>query len=168
MKLFHIIASTQGARLFSKMAKAFGFAAVLASLPMSCPRHPASANFAGGFRSRCGDGDTGRHLCPTVAAITLGLVSQEALLPRLARNVIWDRMGNIFIAAVAGAVGWWWTQRAIFFLVPVFTVASTAAIMSIPGRRIDHRRARAGEFASGKPLGFSRLVSTNRSLLTLG
>ena len=35
MKLFHIIASAQGARLFSKMGKVFGFAAVLASLPMS-------------------------------------------------------------------------------------------------------------------------------------
>ena len=110
----------------------------------------------------------GAIFAPTVAAITLGLVPQEALLPRLARNVIWDRMGNIFIAAVAGAVGWWWTQRAIFFLVPVFAAASTAAVMSIPGRRIDHKRARAGEFASGKPLGFWRLVTTNRSLLTLG
>ena len=45
---------------------------------------------------------------------------------------IWDRMGNIFIAAVAGAVGWWWTQRAIFFLVPLFAAASTAAVMSHP------------------------------------
>ena len=71
----------------------------------------------------------GAIFAPTVAAITLGLVPQEALLPRLARNVIWDRMGNIFIAAVAGAIGWWWTQRAIFFLVPVFAAASTAALV---------------------------------------
>jgi len=35
MKLFHIIASAQGARLFFKMWNAFGFAVVLASLPMS-------------------------------------------------------------------------------------------------------------------------------------
>ena len=35
MKLFHIIASAQGARLFFKMGSAFGFTAVLASLPMS-------------------------------------------------------------------------------------------------------------------------------------
>jgi lipid A oxidase len=35
MKLFHIIASAQGARLFFKMGNAFGFAAILASLPMS-------------------------------------------------------------------------------------------------------------------------------------
>ena len=53
-------------------------------------------------------------------------------------------------------------------LVPVFAAASTAAVMSIPGARIDRKRARAGEFASGKPLGILRLVTTNRSLLTLG
>ena len=35
MKLFPIIASAQGARLFSKIGKALGFAAILASLPMS-------------------------------------------------------------------------------------------------------------------------------------
>ena len=110
----------------------------------------------------------GAIFAPTVAAITLGLVPQEALLPRLARNVIWDRMGNIFVAAAAGAVGWWWTQRAIFFLVPVFAAASTAAVMSIPGRNIDHRRARAGDCASGKPVGFLRLITSNRGLLALG
>jgi lipid A oxidase len=35
MKLFPIIASAQAARLFSKMGNAFGFAVILASLPMS-------------------------------------------------------------------------------------------------------------------------------------
>ena len=110
----------------------------------------------------------GGVFAPTVAAVTLGLVPQEAFLGRLARNVIWDRIGNIFIAALAGAVGWWWTQRAIFFLVPLLGAASAAVIMSIPGDAIDHQRARAGAHASDRPLALWPLLTRNRPLLILG
>ena len=133
-----------------------------------CPRHSAGAHFTGGFSSRCADGGTGRHFRPNRGGNHAGARAARGAASPACPECHLGPHGNIFVAAVAGAVGWWWTQRAIFFLVPVFAAASTAAVMSIPGRNIDHRRARAGDFASGKPSGFSRLITSNRGLLALG
>lgn len=84
----------------------------------------------------------GAIFAPTVAAITLGLIGPQGLAARLGRNAAFDRAGNLFVAAVAGLVGWWLSQRAVFFLVPVFAVLTTAAVLAIPARAIDHERAR--------------------------
>src|SRR3954452_875168 len=46
----------------------------------------------------------GAVFAPTVAAITLGLVGQDRLAARLGRNAAFDRLGNLAIAAIAGAV----------------------------------------------------------------
>ena len=111
----------------------------------------------------------GGVFAPTVAALTLGLVSAEAFSERLARNAVWDRIGNLTIAAIVGAVGWWWTQNATFYLVPFFAVFSVAVIFSIPSRAIDHQRARG--FVSGQPEGEEQsiwaLLTGNRPLLLL-
>jgi MFS family permease len=84
----------------------------------------------------------GAVFAPTVAAITVGLVAREELAARLARNAAWDRTGNIFIAGVAGLVGWAFSPQAVFFLVPFFALLTTAAVLSIPAGAIDHERAR--------------------------
>jgi MFS family permease len=60
----------------------------------------------------------------------------------MGRNAAFDHAGNVAIAAVAGGVGWLFTQRAVFLLVPVFSVLATAAVLSIPSTAIDERRAR--------------------------
>lgn len=59
------------------------------------------------------------------------------------------RVGNLAIAAIAGAVGTAFSQRAVFYLVPFFAVLTTIAILSIPARAIDHERARG--FDSPEP-----------------
>ena len=79
---------------------------------------------------------------PTVAALTLGLVAADDFSARLARNAVFDRIGNIFITAVVGGVGWWLSQRAVFYLVPLFAMLSACAVLSIPAAAIDHERAR--------------------------
>ena len=48
----------------------------------------------------------GDAFVPAVAAITLGLVTREALARRLGRNSAFDHGGNIVIALVAGGVGY--------------------------------------------------------------
>jgi len=106
---------------------------------------------------------------PTVAAITLGLVVPSALAMRLGRNAAADRAGNIFIAGLAGFVGWWLSQRAVFYLVPLFACLSVAAVLAIPAGAIDHERARG--FASREeedrpPLAWRHLFE-NRTLLVL-
>lgn len=84
----------------------------------------------------------GAVFAPTVAAITLGLVGRELLAARLARNAVFDRIGNLFIAAAAAAVGTAFSLQAVFYLVPFFAVLTATAVLAIPTRAIDHRRAR--------------------------
>jgi MFS family permease len=110
---------------------------------------------------------------PAVAAITLGLYARRHLANRMGRNSAFDHAGNVMIAAAAGAVGYLFSQRAVFLLVPVFSMLAAAAILSIPGKAIDENRARGfvdGETAETQdeetPSGYSVLV-TCRPLVVL-
>jgi MFS family permease len=91
----------------------------------------------------------GGVFAPTVAAITLGLVGRDELAARLGRNAAIDRIGNLTVAAIVGAVGYLFSQRAIFYLVPFFAVLTMIAVASIPASAIDNDRARG--FDEGAP-----------------
>jgi MFS family permease len=111
----------------------------------------------------------GAIFAPTVAAITLGLTSRQALPVRLGRNAAFDRAGNIFVAILAGLVGWAFSQRAVFYLVPLFAVMTTFAVLSIPGNAIDHDRARglsSHSIEHDKPFGW-RVLLERQPLLIL-
>ncbi|ARN81475.1 MFS transporter [Methylocystis bryophila] len=87
----------------------------------------------------------GGLFAPAIAAITLGLYGHEALAGRLGRNAAFDKAGNVSIAVIAGVVGVTVSQKAPFYLVPLFTLLTAAAALSIPARAIDHARARGLE-----------------------
>ena len=84
----------------------------------------------------------GGVFAPVVAAITVGLVDKHALPARLARNAVFDRAGNVFIAVIVGIVGTIFSQEATFLLTPVFAALTIAAVLQIPAQAIDHARAR--------------------------
>jgi predicted MFS family arabinose efflux permease len=63
---------------------------------------------------------------PAVAALTLGLYTRKQLARRMGRNSAFDHAGNLAIAVTAGAVGYAFSQRAVFLLVPVFAVLAGA------------------------------------------
>jgi MFS family permease len=79
---------------------------------------------------------------PAVAALTLGLYARKQLARRMGRNSAFDHAGNVAIAVVAGAVGYEFSQRTVFLLVPIFAVLAGIAVMSIPHKAIDFDRAR--------------------------
>jgi len=79
---------------------------------------------------------------PAVAALTLGLYARKQLASRMGRNSAFDHAGNVAVAALAGAVGYAFSQRAVFLLVPVFAVLAGIAVLSIPAEAIDLNRAR--------------------------
>jgi len=79
---------------------------------------------------------------PAVAALTLGLYARRRLARRMGRNSAFDHAGNVVIALAAGAVGYAFSQRAVFLLVPVFAVLAAAAVLSIPAKAINLNRAR--------------------------
>ena len=79
---------------------------------------------------------------PAVAALTLGLYARKQLAGRMGRNSAFDHAGNVAIALLAGAVGYAFSQRAVFLLVPIFAALSAIAVLSIPAEAIDYDRAR--------------------------
>jgi hypothetical protein len=79
---------------------------------------------------------------PAVAALTLGLYARKQLAGRMGRNSAFDHAGNVAIALLAGAVGYAFSQRAVFLLVPLFAALSAVAVLSIPAKAIDYDRAR--------------------------
>jgi MFS family permease len=107
---------------------------------------------------------------PAVAALTLGLFVRNQLARRMGRNSAFDHAGNVAIAVAAGAVGYVFSQRAVFLLVPVFSVLAALAVLSIPGSAIDNDRARdmaekdaAG--AGGRAAGYSVLFKSRRLVI---
>ena len=86
---------------------------------------------------------------PAIAALTLGLFARPLLARRMGRNSAFDHAGNVAIALVAGAVGYAFSQRAVFLLVPVFATLTVIAVLSIPAKAIDYNRARDLEQGPG-------------------
>jgi MFS family permease len=111
----------------------------------------------------------GDAFAPAVSALTLGLVPRDKLARRLGRNSAFDHGGNIAIALLAGAVGYAFSQRAVFLMVPVFAVLTSAAALAIPADKINHDRARDltsdGE-ARGAAAGY-RILFRTRPLMIL-
>src|ERR1700738_5234968 len=79
---------------------------------------------------------------PAIAALTLGLYARKRLARRMGRNSAFDHAGNVAIAVLAAAVGYVFSQHAVFLLVPVFAVLAGIAVLSIPAEAIDFNRAR--------------------------
>ena len=110
---------------------------------------------------------------PAIAALTLGLCARTALARRMGRNAAFDHAGNVAIAAAAGGVGWAFSQRSVFLLVPIFAALAAAAVLSIPSAAIDHARARGADAADSTetqaaPASLWRVLSGCRPLLVFG
>jgi MFS family permease len=124
--------------------------------------------FANSFMTIAGD-----VFGPAVAALTLGLYARKQLARRMGRNSAFDHAGNVAVAVAAGAVGYVFSQRAVFLLVPVFAVLAGAAVLSIPAAAIDNDRARDLDRepdAAGTPAGAAgySILFESRLLLVFG
>jgi MFS family permease len=67
------------------------------------------------------------------------------LARRTGRNGAYDHAGNVVVAVLAAGVGYMFSQREVFLLVPVFAAMAAAAILAIPADAIDHSRARGAD-----------------------
>ena len=110
---------------------------------------------------------------PAVAALTLGLYARKSLARQLGRNSAFDHAGNVAIALAAGAVGYEFSQRAVFLLVPVFCVLAGVAALSIPAKAIDHDQARDSNGQTGAEEDLAKIASytillRTRPLLVFG
>lgn len=95
----------------------------------------------------------GGVFAPAVAAITLGLYTRATLARRTGRNSAFDHAGNVSIAIATAAVGYYFSQRGVFLLVPVFGAMVVAAVLAIPADAIDQSRARGADPLPGADAG---------------
>lgn len=103
---------------------------------------------------------------PAIAALTLGLYARNRLARRMGRNSAFDHAGNVAIAVAAGAVGYVFSQRAVFLLVPACSVLAAVAVLSIPAAAIDNDAARDLNGAAD-PAG-PRVLLQSRPLVVFG
>jgi MFS family permease len=112
-------------------------------------------------------GATAGFLGPGIVAISLGIVGRSGLAERLGRNQRFKSTGSLLAAAVMGAIGYFLSDRMIFFAAAALALPTLLALMRIHaadihfGRSVgapDHhepttpRRAARRSFWKNRPL----------------
>jgi predicted MFS family arabinose efflux permease len=82
---------------------------------------------------------------PTVVAISLGIVGRALFDRRQGRNQTFNSAGNVVAAVAMGAIGYFFTDRDIFFFVIVFAVPTLCALAAIRPNEIDYDVARGAD-----------------------
>jgi MFS family permease len=80
-------------------------------------------------------------LGPAFAAISLGLVGHAAIGERLGRNARFASIGNGLSAAAMGAVGYWLSSAAVFYVTAALAIPAVVALMQIRADEIDPVKA---------------------------
>ena len=82
---------------------------------------------------------------PTVVAISLGLVGRELFDRRQGRNQTFNSAGNVVAAVSMGLIGYFLSNRGIFFFVVAFTIPTLWALARIKANEIDYEVARGSD-----------------------
>jgi len=121
------------------------------------------------FAALLSQGLTGGVLGPAVAAISLGLVGQPALAERLGRNQRFASTGALIVTGLMGAIGYFFSYRAIFFVSAALVLPLLVAIARVRSADIHFGRScgQPDHHAPTTPPRTSRLsLYKNSSLLT--
>jgi MFS family permease len=104
---------------------------------------------------------------PTLCAISLGLVGRQSFDRRQGRNQTFNSAGNVVAAIAMGLIGYFLSNRDIFFFVLAFTVPTLCALYTIKADQIDYQLARGADGRAGyaAPAGVSQLAKS-RPLIT--
>jgi len=82
---------------------------------------------------------------PTVVAISLGVVGRNLFDRRQGRNQTFNSAGNVVAAVAMGLIGYFLSNRGIFFFVVAFTIPTLWALARIRSRDIDYNIARGSD-----------------------
>jgi MFS family permease len=105
---------------------------------------------------------------PAIAAISLGLVGYAASGERFGRNARFASIGNGLAAAGMGAVGYFWSNQAVFLVTAALVIPALVALARIPESEVDPVRAHGGvaKGPTATTAAASWRLLTNRPLLT--
>ncbi len=106
------------------------------------------------------------------AAFALGMVGENDLPRRVARNEGFTHTGNVLFAIVAGAVGTFLALKGIFFAAAAFAAGMAPSVLLIEGSQVSYEAARGGsQKEHGKPgerRGVRELFTDKRILFFTG
>jgi MFS family permease len=101
----------------------------------------------------------GAAMMPAIVGVTLGMVGQAGFNIQNGRNQAFNHAGNMVGAAISGYFGWRYGLAAVFVLAGVFGLLTIISILLVPGKLIDHRKARGlAADESGQARGLRILV----------
>jgi MFS family permease len=109
----------------------------------------------------------GSVMVPAIAALSLALVHPGLFGERLGRNARYAAIGNAFAAALMGACGSYFSDRAVFFLSAAFCLPALAALAMIrgPDLRAPMQRPTPVRPANSPPTGWSWRFLRDRRFL---
>jgi predicted MFS family arabinose efflux permease len=106
---------------------------------------------------------------PAICAISLGAVGPGAFDRRQGRNQGFNSAGNVLAAVAMGFLGYYVSNRSIFFFVVAACIPTLAALLMIRPAEIDYETARGGEKPGdeGEPSRIARLLHDRPLLIFL-
>ena len=103
---------------------------------------------------------------PAIAAISLGLVGRRRFNRRQGRNQTFNSAGNVAAAVTIGLVGYFISNRAVFFFVALLALPTIASLTLIRPDEIDYELARgAGAEDDGERRASIRYLLRDRPLV---
>ncbi len=90
-------------------------------------------------------GATSSIFAPAICAISLGIVGHHLFDARQGRNQSFNSAGNVVAAISMGLLGYFVSNRSIFFFVALSTIPTLLALRRIRGDDIDYERARGAK-----------------------
>ncbi len=100
------------------------------------------------------------------SAFALGMVEQDKLPARVARNEGFTHTGNVVFAVIAALVGTWLTLKGIFYAAAVFAAGMAPSALLIESSQVSYEAARGGSGPKGEGetqrRGFRDLIKDKR------
>src|SRR6202041_141232 len=90
-------------------------------------------------------GATSSVFIPAICAISLGIVGRRLFDAREGRNQSFNSAGNVVAAVSMGLLGYFISNRSIFFFVAVCALPTILALLIISPDEIDYQRARGAK-----------------------
>jgi predicted MFS family arabinose efflux permease len=87
-------------------------------------------------------GGTSSVFIPAICAISLGIVGRAAFDARQGRNQAYNSAGNVVAAVSMGLLGYFVSNRSIFFFVVILAIPTILVLLLIDPAEIDHDLAR--------------------------
>jgi predicted MFS family arabinose efflux permease len=114
-------------------------------------------------------GGTSSIFGPAICAISLGIVGHQLFDRRQGRNQTFNSAGNVVAAVSMGLLGYFISNRSIFFFVSACTIPTILTLLIIRPDEIDYARARGAKEGGedGKPVEAHALLKDRPLLVFL-